>query len=147
MDRDFIAENDRDSKEKQLELIYDSLRRYGQLILEDTIDKDRSKWDKDPSRKLAWELYGEGLGQREIASRCNHKQGWVSKLIQEKSLAEKIAQEATVGLVSFKEFQCLRKEPEAIDRTTELLASFLISIKSEGDLSLFRQIINEVLNK
>ena len=147
LDRDFIDENDRDSKEKQIELIYDSLRRYGQLILKETIDKDRSKWDKDPSRKLAWDLYGKGLGQREIASRCNHKQGWVSKLIQEKSLAENIAQEATVGLVSFNEFQCLRKDPEAIDRTTELLSSFLISIRSEGDLSLFRQIINEVLNK
>ena len=57
------------------------------------IKKDRTKWIKDPSRKNAWMLYGEGLSQREIASKCDHKQGWVSKLIPENKISEEIAQD------------------------------------------------------
>ena len=102
---------------------------------------------KDPTRKLAWELYSQGLSQRDIAIQCEHKQAWVSKLLAEKSLSENIAQEAAVELIRRSEFQPLRKDPEGVDRMIEQLRNYLISSEQEETKPLLRQMINEVLNQ
>ena len=106
----------------------------------------RSKWQKDASRKLAWELYSQGMGQREIATRCDHKQGWVSKLLEEKTLSESIAQEASLSLVRRSGFQEIRKDPQGLDRMIEQLRNHLVSSEQEGDISPLRQMVKTALN-
>ncbi len=136
-----------ESGKKNLEILQETLNRTAHKLVSNKIQKDRKKWENDQTRVLAWQLYVDGLGQREIAKRCDRKQGWVSKLIQERSLAENIAQEAAVELIRFKEFECLRKDPQALDRTTQALISFLIFTEKEGEISLLKKIVKEVLSK
>lgn len=131
---------------KRFEILKNIIKRISHNFISETIKKNRPKWDKDPTRLLAWELYAEGLGQREIAKRCGHKQGWVSKLIQEKVLAANIAHEATLELITLDEFKRLKTDPNALDQTTQILVGFLISIEREGELSLLRKAVKEALN-
>ena len=137
---------DNELSNKQSEILQNVLDRTTHVFLSESVRKDRKKWEDDSNRELAWKLYSEGLGQREIAKRCDHKQGWVSKLIQEKFLAESIAQEAAIELIKFDEFKCLRKDPAALDRTTQVLTNFLISTEQEGELSLLKKTLKEVLD-
>ncbi len=139
-------DDDEESKSKKSEILQNVLKQTAYKILSECIKKDREKWNNDPNREMAWKLYAEGLGQREIAQRCDHKQGWVSKLIQEKALVENIAQEVAVCLTRFTEFQRLRKDPKALDRTSQALTSFLISPAQEGELSLLKKIVKEVMD-
>ena len=139
--------NDNEDLNKELiRSILESLKRVGIPIVENVIASDRSRWGKDPSRKLAWELYGQGLSQRDIGARCNHKQAWVSRLIEEKHLSERIAQEAAVELIRRPEFQPLRKDPEGIDRMIEQLRNYLVSSEQEGTVPPLRQIIHTTLS-
>ena len=128
---------------KQIKL---SLQKVGLPIVKKAIEADRSKWTKDVNRKLAWELYSQGLGQREIATRCNHKQGWVSKLLEEKALSESIAQESSLSLVRRPEFQSIRKDPQGLDRMIDQLRNYLISTEQEFEMSPLRQMIKTALN-
>mgnify|MGYP006257034511 FL=1 len=84
---------------KLIKTIESSLRNCGKPIIKELIKKDKQKWAKDKSRELCWQLYGDGLSQREIASRCEHKQAWVSKMLPEKKISESIAQEAALSLI------------------------------------------------
>ena len=136
-----------ESSEELIKSIQQALERSAMPIVKNAIDNDRSKWVKDPTRKLAWELYSQGLSQRDIAIQCEHKQAWVSKLLAEKSLSENIAQEAAVELIRRSEFQPLKKDPEGVDRMIEQLRNYLISSEQEETKPLLRQMINEVLNQ
>ena len=80
------------------------MRSSGESIIKELIKQDKKKWDKDKGRKLAWELYSQGLSQREIATKCDHKQSWVSKLIPENKISERIAQDAAIILLRINEF-------------------------------------------
>ena len=140
-------DNDEESNTELIKLIQQSLERSAKSIVKNVINADRAKWDKDPSRKKAWELYSQGLSQRDIASRCEHKQAWVSKLLSEKTLSEKIAQEAAVELIRRPEFQPVRKDPQGVDRMIEQLRNYLFSSEQEEKVPLLRQIIHEVLNQ
>ena len=131
--------------EELIQFIHQALQRSTQPIVKAAIKADRPKWEKDPNRELAWQLYGEGLGQREIATRCDHKQAWVSKLLLEKTLSENIAQEAAVDLVKRSEFKPLLKEPTGVDRMIEELRNYLVSSEQEGNISLLRQAVHEAL--
>ena len=139
--------SENDSSEELVKAIHESLKRSALPILKNAIDNDRSKWEKDSSRKLAWELYARGLSQRDIANQCEHKQAWVSKLLAEKSLSENISQEAAMELIRRPEFQPIRKDPEGVDRMIEQLRNYLISSEQEETKPLLRQMINEVLNQ
>ena len=139
-------DDDNESNNKKFEILKNIIKSTAHDFISETIKKNRIKWEKDASKLLAWELYAEGLGQREIAKRCGHKQGWVSKLIQEKVLAENIAQEAALKLIRLNEFQRLRTDPQALDRTTQVLISVLISIEKEGDISLLKKIVKEAMD-
>ncbi|WP_320667423.1 hypothetical protein [Prochlorococcus sp. MIT 1307] len=125
--------------------IHQALQRSTQPIVKAAIESDRPRWEKDPSRELAWQLYGQGLGQREIATRCDHKQAWVSKLLLEKTLSENIAQEAAVALVRRSEFKPLLKDPAGVDRMIEELRNYLVSSEQKGNTSLLRQAVHEAL--
>ena len=130
-----------------IKLILQSLKRSAIPNEKNVINADRAKWDKDPSRKLAWDLYAQGLSQRDIACRCEHKQAWVSKLLSEKTLSENIAQEAAVELIRRPEFQPVRKDPQGVDRMIEQLRNYLFSSELEEKVPLLRQMIHEVLNQ
>ena len=142
-----LKDSDEDSSTELIKLIQQSLERSAIPIVKNVINADRAKWDKDKTRKLAWELYSQGLSQRDIASRCEHKQAWVSKLLSEKTLSEKIAQEAAVELIRRPEFQPVRKDPQGVDRMIEQLRNYLFSSEQEEKVPLLRQIIHEVLNQ
>ncbi len=141
-----LIEDASDSKEL-IQIIQTSLKRSAIAVLKIVIDKDRPQWQKDSSRKLAWQLFGQGMGQRDIAKRCQHKQGWVSKLLQEKTLATSIAQEAAIELVKKERFQTIRNDPNGVDRMIEQLSIFLTSIQEENGISPLREWTNEVLNQ
>ncbi|KGG14969.1 hypothetical protein EV06_1482 [Prochlorococcus sp. MIT 0602] len=129
-----------------IQQIQHSLQQFGLPIIKRAIDADRSKWQKDASRQLAWELYSQGMGQREIATRCDHKQGWVSKLLEEKTLSESIAQEASLSLVRRSGFQEIRKDPQGLDRMIDQLRNHLVSSEQEGDISPLRKMVKSALN-
>ena len=50
----------------------------------------------------------ERMSQREIAKLCNHKQGWVSKLLQEKLISDLIADKTLNELLNFEGFNLLK---------------------------------------
>ena len=89
-------------------------------MIKKIINQDKNKWGKDEARKLAWKLYGDGLSQRDIAYKCSHKQGWVSKLIPEKRIAEEIAQDAAIEILKINELNFL-KDPDGMERLIETL--------------------------
>ncbi len=140
-----ISEIDEEKDEDLIRVILQALRRSAIPIIENAIVVDRSKWGKGPSRKLAWELYSQGLSQREIALRCEHKQAWVSKLLSEKSLSTSIAQEAAVELIRRSEFLSIRKSPNGVDLMIDQLRNYLLSSEQEGGISMLREIIQIVL--
>ena len=65
-------------------MIRDVVQKSAFKIFSEVISQESKKWNFNVDRKLAWKLYAQGLSQRDIAIKCNHKQGWVSKLIKEK---------------------------------------------------------------
>ena len=129
------------------EIIKNVLRRNSTNIVNQIIKKDSAKWIKDPSRKNAWMLYGEGLSQREIASKCDHKQGWVSKLIPEKKISEEIAQESAFELLKKSEFNKFKEDPESLDNLLDGLKSYLVFSEDKNNISILRNTIYEVISK
>ena len=109
------------------------------------INQDKKKWDKDKSRKLAWELYIQGLSQREIAKKCEHKQSWVSKLLPEKNISESIAQESALILLRINEFSSLRNDINGIERLVESLKNHLINSELNEKRPLLKQLIKEAI--
>ena len=107
--------------------------------IQDALEADRRKWSRDPSRELAWQLYGEGISQREIASRCDHKQAWVSKLLEEKKLSHAIALDAATDLIRRPAFQALAMDPDGAERLVDALRNHLVSPEQEGDVAPLRR--------
>ena len=129
------------------EIIKNVLKRNSTNIVNQIIKKDRTKWIKDPSRKNAWMLYGEGLSQREIASKCDHKQGWVSKLIPENKISEEIAQESAFELLKKNEFNKFKEDPESLDKLLDGLKSYLVFSEDKNNISILRNTICEVISR
>ena len=111
------------------------------------LEADQRKWSKDPSREQAWLLYGEGIGQREIAERCGHKQGWVSKLLREKQLSHDIALATANDLIRRSAFKQLAMDPDGAERLVEVLRNHLIQPEQEGDVAPLRRWIRSYLLK
>ncbi len=132
---------------KLIKKIESALRNCGKLIIKELIKKDKEKWVKDKSRELCWQLYGNGLSQREIASRCEHKQAWVSKMLPEKKISESIAQEAAIVLLRIEDFSDLKKDPYGIDRLVDGLRNHLINSELDVKGSLLRELIKEEIRK
>ena len=121
------------------------LRSSGESIIKELINQDKKKWDKDKSRKLAWQLYSQGFSQREIASRCAHKQAWVSKLIPEKKIAESVAQDAAIILLRVDNFSSLKNDIYGIERLVESLKNHLINSELNVNGPLLKQLIKEAI--
>ena len=132
---------------KLIKKIESSLRNCGKPIIKELIKKDKQTWAKDKSRELCWQLYGDGLSQREIASRCEHKQAWVSKMIPEKKISESIAQETAIVLLRIEDFSDLKKDPDGIDRLVDGLRNHLINSELDVKGSLLRELIKEETRK
>ena len=129
-----------------IEIITGVLKTKAFPIIKETIDADRLKWDKKPERKMVWELYSKGFSQREIATRCERGQAFVSKLLKEKQLTESIAQESALELISLPQFLSASQDPEALDRMIGALRNHLISSEQEGDTPPLCQWIFEIIN-
>ena len=108
---------------------------------------DKKKWIKDPSSEDAWKLQGEGFSQRDIASKCNHKQAWVSKLIPEKKISEEIAQDTAIDLLRMNDFETLKNDPDGIERFVDGLRNHLLNPELKEDGSILRNVIKEELYK
>ena len=134
-----------DSKINLISKIELTLRNCGEPIIKELINQDKKKWDKDKSRKLAWELYIQGLSQREIAKKCAHKQSWVSKLLPEKKISESIAQESALILLRINEFSSLRNDINGIERLVESLKNHLINSELDEKRPLLKQLIKEAI--
>ncbi|MEB3324917.1 MAG: hypothetical protein VKM17_06220, partial [Cyanobacteriota bacterium] len=89
----------------------------------------------------AWQLYGEGLGQREIAERCDHKQAWVSKLLNEHSLATTIATAAAVELLRHPAFAEVALSVEGAERLVGALRNHLTNPEREGEVAPLRRAV------
>ena len=103
----FKKDEDEFSGKEIAKKVNEKLIIYCSKIIKNIIEIDKKKWIKDPSREDAWKLYGEGFSQRDIASKCNHKQAWVSKLIPEKKISEEIAQDTAIVLLRMNDFETL----------------------------------------
>ena len=123
------------------------LNDYCVKTIKSLIENDKKKWGKDFSRKEAWKLYGNGFSQRDIASKCDHKQAWVSKLIPEKKISEEIAQNAAFELLKLNDFKGLKNDPDGIERFVNGLRNHLLNPELKEDESILRRIIKEEINK
>ena len=139
-DNDFIR---KDLTQK----INKTLVSFSTVMIKKIINQDKNKWGKDEARKLAWKLYGDGLSQRDIAYKCSHKQGWVSKLIPEKRIAEEIAQDAAIEILKIKELNFLKKDPDGMERLIETLKNYLLNTEDKNYVCILRKIIKEEIIK
>ena len=143
-----FQENDDEFSGKEIAKKVDQiLKIYSSKTIKNLIENDKKKWEKDISRKDAWELYGEGYSQRDIASRCDHKQAWVSKLIPEKKISEEIAQDAAFELLKINDFSSLKNDPDGIERFVDGLKNHLLNPELQEEGSILRKIIKEEINK
>ena len=116
-------------------------------MIKKIINQDKNKWGKDEARKLAWKLYGDGLSQRDIAYKCSHKQGWVSKLIPEKRIAEEIAQDAAIEILKIKELNFLKKDTDGMERLIATLKNYLLNTEDKNYVCILRNLIKEEIIK
>ena len=136
-----------DTEEKIINLIRLTIREASFEVIKDILKSEKVNWKKDETRKLAWILYSDGLSQREIAKRCDHKQGWVSKLIKEKVILERVSLIAAIKLKEYVEFEALKNEPNKIDNLIMQLQDYLIARQPDSELSVLKSVIKEVLVK
>ena len=140
------SNSDIESNEKEIDIIQKTIKESTLLILKNLISAEKEKWEENDDRRLAWKLYAEGLSQRDIALKCNHKQGWVSKLIKEKFILERISSLAAIKLKDYPEFESLKKEPDKIDNLIMQLQIYLVSKDPESGTSILRSNLKEVIN-
>ena len=81
---------------------------------------------------MAWQLYGEGMSQRDIGPRCNHQQAWVSKLLDEKRRSSAIATAAALELKLLPAFSSLMATVEGTEKLLNALRNHLIEPEREG---------------
>jgi hypothetical protein len=125
--------------------IHAALERAAQPAVRLAITDDQPSWIKKPERRLAWRFYGEGLGQRDIAERCQRKQGWVSKLLQEQSLATTIATAAAVELRRHRAFADVALSVEGAERLVAALRNHLTEVEREGEAAPLRRVVAQTL--
>jgi hypothetical protein len=126
------------SAEAIQQLIAAALQRAMDRLLPPELTKEQKRFPAAPERKLAWQLYGEGLSQREIAVRCDHLQGWVSKLLEEKRRSSQIATAAQVELIGHPVFKAYAGKPEAAVRLQEYLRNHLLEPEQQGGVAPLR---------
>ena len=140
------SNSDTESNEKEIDIIQKTIQESTFFILKNLISDEKEKWEGNNDRRLAWKLYADGLSQRDIAVKCDHKQGWVSKLIKEKIILERISSLAAIKLKDYPEFESLKKEPDKIDNLIMQLQIYLVSKDPESGTSILRSILQEVIN-
>lgn len=128
-----------------LEMVKSALARSMDPAVRAALSADQPRWQMDGDRRLAWQLYGEGLGQREIADRCCHQQGWVSKLLREKTLATTIATAAAVELRRHQAFASVCHSVEGAERLVEALRNHPLTPERDGDIAPLRHAIAAAL--
>ena len=136
-----------DLREKNINLIRDVVQKSAFKIFSEVISQESKKWNSNVDRKLAWKLYAQGLSQRDIAIKCNHKQGWVSKLIREKVLLERVSLLAVTNLKNYSEFKVLKEDPNKIDNLLIAVQSYVLSKEPSSGDSILKSVLKEVLNK
>ena len=122
-----------------------ALDRAAAAALEAALTADQPRWATGPERRLTWQLYGEGLTQRNIAERAGHKQAWVSKLLGEKDLANTIATAAAVELRRHPAFAGCGRSVEAAERLVSALRNHLLEPEQERDVAPLRQAVARIL--
>ena len=140
---DMLDEENNEEDSKKSSLIFSVLKKSSSIIIQDFLKKERGKWDKDEDRKKAWQLYVEGMSQREIAKLCNHKQGWVSKLLQEKLISDLIADKTLNELLNVEGFQSLKTQPQQLLLVKERLRNQLVISEQQNSNSYLRDWIKE----
>ncbi len=140
----FQSANENESKIRSL---MESIKKSSAEVIREILKADKKKWNKDKERKKCWILYSKGMSQREIAEKCNHKQGWVSKLIRENFIGELIANEVLIAIKNKKEFINITKLPDKLDYTKTLIKNQLLSLEQITNRSFLMQIVEEELNK
>jgi hypothetical protein len=136
---------DGSSPQELMALIQAALERATPPAVQLALDDDQPSWAKKPERHRAWQLYGEGLGQREIAERCGHKQAWVSKLLDEQSLATTIATAAAVELRRHPAFSEVALSVEGAERLVAALRNHLTNPEREGEVAPLRRAVADTL--
>jgi len=111
------------------------------------LQADQPKWARSPERLQTWRLYSEGAGQRLIAESVGHKQGWVSKLLQEKQLATSIATAAAVELQRLPAFAAVGRSVEGAEQLVVALRNHLSSSEQEGDIAPLRLAVAAALSR
>ncbi len=96
------------------------------------MEKEAKKFAKAPERRRAWQLYGEGMSQREIGPACDHKQAWASKLLEEKRRSTAIATAAALELKRLPAFSSLMATVEGTEQLVDALRNHLIKPEREG---------------
>ena len=145
--KDIEFSQDVNENELKIKSLIATIKKSSTELIKDVLNKDKKKWIKDEERKKCWLLYSKGMSQREIAKKCNHKQGWVSKLIRENFLGELIANDVLISLKNKKEFTNISKIPEELDYIKGLIRNQILSPELITNRSFLMQIIEEELNK
>ena len=138
---------DSNSIDNEKDILQKTIKEATFSVVKNIVDNQYLKLEDNDNRRLAWELYSEGFSQRDIAIRCNHKQAWVSKLIKEKIILERISLLAVTKLKDYPEFKILKREPEKIDNLIMQLQIYLISKQTDYQNSILKGVLKEVINK
>jgi len=141
-----FSEIDNENQSK-ISFLMETIKKSSYKVIRNIIKEDKKKWNKDKERKKCWILYSKGMSQREIAEKCNHKQGWVSKLIRENFIGELIANEVLIAIKNKKEFINITKLPDKLDYTKTLIKNQILSLEQTTNRSFLMQIVEEELNK
>lgn len=140
-----LEDGDADEAFEQLAAIQAALARCCEPEVRAALAADRGKWLKSPERRQAWQLYGEGAGQRAIAEALDKGQAWVSKLLQEKQLSTGIATAAAVDLKRLPAFAAVAASLDGAERLVEALRNHLITPEREGESAPLRCAVARVL--
>ena len=145
IDPNSVAQNDHENPDEAQAMrlqIEAAIAKALDVMMPGEMAREQRKFSKAPERRLAWKLYGEGLSQREIAQRCDHKQAWVSKLLDEKRRSGQIATAAATELKHHGSFAALMSDVEGCDRLVTALRNHLIEAEREGvDIPLRRWVM------
>ena len=128
-------------------LIDAALERAMDNLLPAELQKEAIKFSKDEGRKLAFELYGQGLSQRDIAQQVNHKQAWVSNLLDETRRSREIAIAAAIELKRQPEFISCGKSVKAAENLVKALRNHLVKKELEGDIPPLRQWVQQYMSQ
>lgn len=109
-----------------------ALNRAIEALMPMEMEKEAKKFAKAPERRRAWQLYGEGMSQREIGPACDHQQAWVSKLLDEKRRSTAIATAAAQELKRLPAFSSLMATVEGTEQLVDALRNHLIEPEREG---------------